>query len=74
MSEPCLQLLDLFVFSCRLDTNELSPACCGDFSSILSTSQTLTELALEYNGLEDAGVRLLCEGLKQPSCKLQKLR
>ncbi|XP_074854067.1 NACHT, LRR and PYD domains-containing protein 12-like [Carettochelys insculpta] len=47
---------------------------CGDLSAILGKSQYLRELDLCYNKLGDAGFRLLCNGLKQPACKLQKIR
>ncbi|KAH0621044.1 hypothetical protein JD844_022054, partial [Phrynosoma platyrhinos] len=68
LKHPQCQLQTLSLATC-----ELGPGCCGDLSSVLSISQTLTELDLDYNQLEDSGVKLLCEGLKQPSCKLEKL-
>ncbi|XP_074921137.1 NACHT, LRR and PYD domains-containing protein 3-like [Chelonoidis abingdonii] len=48
--------------------------CCGAFSAVLSKSQSLRELDVCYNKLGDAGMKLLCDGLRQPDCKLQKLR
>lgn len=61
-------LKKLWLVSCSLTS-----ACCEDIASVLSNSQSLTRLYLGDNNLGDVGVRILCEKVKQPECKLQKL-
>ncbi|KAM5308813.1 NACHT, LRR and PYD domains-containing protein 1 isoform 2-T2 [Glossophaga mutica] len=52
----------------------LTSACCQDLASMLSHSTSLTELDLQLNNLGDLGMKLLCKGLRQPTCQLRLLR
>lgn len=40
---------------------------------VLSSTRSLTRLLLINNKIEDLGLKLLCEGLKQPDCQLKDL-
>ncbi|EGV96574.1 NACHT, LRR and PYD domains-containing protein 2 [Cricetulus griseus] len=57
----------------RLENCHLTEACCKGLASVLMVSQTLTHLNLAKNTLGDNGVKILCESLSHPECKLQTL-
>ncbi|XP_038656797.1 NACHT, LRR and PYD domains-containing protein 3-like isoform X3 [Scyliorhinus canicula] len=56
-----------------LSSNRLTASCAVDLAAVLSTNQSLTDLSLACNQLEDAGVNLLSVALSNPDCKMQKL-
>ncbi|KAK4822747.1 hypothetical protein QYF61_019938 [Mycteria americana] len=59
----------------RLRYSRLTSACCEDLAAALGASPCLEELDLSFSeGLRDAGVQLLCEGLRHHACRLQTLR
>uniref|UniRef100_A0A3B3RD27 NACHT domain-containing protein n=1 Tax=Paramormyrops kingsleyae TaxID=1676925 RepID=A0A3B3RD27_9TELE len=49
----------------------LTEVCCGDLALLLRFE--LRELELRDNDLKDSGVKLLCGGLEDPKCGLQRL-
>uniref|UniRef100_G3U486 NACHT domain-containing protein n=1 Tax=Loxodonta africana TaxID=9785 RepID=G3U486_LOXAF len=51
----------------------LSATCCEPLAQVLSSTRSLTRLLLINNKIEDLGLKLLCEGLKQPHCQLKDL-
>uniref|UniRef100_A0A8C8YJ62 NLR family pyrin domain containing 1 n=1 Tax=Prolemur simus TaxID=1328070 RepID=A0A8C8YJ62_PROSS len=69
LSRPRCHLETLRLASCGLTAEG-----CKDLAFGLSTSQTLTELDLSFNALSDAGAEHLCQGLRQLSCRLQRLQ
>nr|XP_055060194.1 NACHT, LRR and PYD domains-containing protein 3-like isoform X4 [Misgurnus anguillicaudatus] len=53
---------------------ELSEKSCSGLTSVLtSKSSCLRDLNLSHNNLRDSGVKLICDGLKNPNCKLETL-
>ncbi|XP_064516034.1 NACHT, LRR and PYD domains-containing protein 12-like [Pseudopipra pipra] len=59
----------------RLRYSRLTSSCCEDLAAVLGTSPWLEELDLSFSeGLRDAGVQLLCQGLQHRACPLQTLR
>ncbi|KAM4706503.1 NACHT, LRR and PYD domains-containing protein 1-like [Discoglossus pictus] len=56
---------------CRCD---LTSSCCQDLQDVITINTSLITLDLSGNELGDSGVKLLCDGLKDPYCALQELR
>ncbi|NXS75723.1 NAL12 protein, partial [Pandion haliaetus] len=68
LRDPACRLRMLRLWQCRL-----TEASCGALAAVLAASPSLTELHLGDNELGDGGVRRLCEGLRDPACRLQTL-
>ncbi|XP_004470284.2 NACHT, LRR and PYD domains-containing protein 12 [Dasypus novemcinctus] len=63
---------------CRLQMIQLrkchlEAGACQEMASVLSTNRHLVEMDLTGNALGDWGLRLLCQGLKHPVCRLRTL-
>uniref|UniRef100_A0A8C6CY64 NLR family pyrin domain containing 6 n=1 Tax=Moschus moschiferus TaxID=68415 RepID=A0A8C6CY64_MOSMO len=60
--------------SLTLSRCKLPDAVCRDLSEALREAPALAELGLFHNGLSEAGLRVLSEGLAWPQCQVQTLR
>lgn len=60
--------------SLTLSHCKLPDAICRDLSEALKVAPALTELGLLHNRFSEAGLRMLCEGLAWPQCRVQTLR
>uniref|UniRef100_K9IW94 NLR family, pyrin domain containing 1 n=1 Tax=Sus scrofa TaxID=9823 RepID=K9IW94_PIG len=69
LKKPSCKLQRLLLVSCGLTSD-----CCWALASMLRANPKLTELDLQQNYVNDLGVRLLFEGLRQPTCQLTVLR
>ncbi|NXN08697.1 RINI inhibitor, partial [Indicator maculatus] len=66
---PSCSLQKLWLQNCNLTS-----ASCETLRSVLSAQPALTELHVGDNKLGTAGVKVLCQGIMNPNCKLQKLQ
>ncbi|XP_066537067.1 NACHT, LRR and PYD domains-containing protein 3-like isoform X1 [Hoplias malabaricus] len=58
----------------RLSGCKLTKDSCESLGTVLQSENSLKELDLSNNDLQDSGVELLSAGLKSPLCKLETLR
>ncbi|XP_044872096.1 ribonuclease inhibitor isoform X1 [Mauremys mutica] len=68
LMDPNCNLQSLHLENCRI-----TAASCGDLSTVLARKPSLTELSVGENKIGDPGVALLCQGLLNPNCKIEKL-
>ncbi|XP_028297458.1 NACHT, LRR and PYD domains-containing protein 12-like, partial [Gouania willdenowi] len=72
--DSAVKLLSQRLNTLRLSSCGLSERSCAALPSVLSSqSSSVKHLDLSNNDLQDSGVKLLCEGLKSPHCKLDYL-
>ncbi|XP_034956717.2 NACHT, LRR and PYD domains-containing protein 3-like [Zootoca vivipara] len=57
----------------RLHCCNLTAGACEPLSEVLASNPSLSELDLGGNSLSDEGIKKLCEGLKHPQSRLQRL-
>ncbi|XP_016049544.1 ribonuclease inhibitor isoform X2 [Erinaceus europaeus] len=69
LQTPTCRIRKLSLQNCAL-----TEAGCGVLPGALCAVPTLRELHLNDNPLGDAGLRLLCEGLRAPQCHLERLQ
>ncbi|XP_067246745.1 protein NLRC5-like isoform X3 [Chanodichthys erythropterus] len=76
-SDECLIRLSAVIKTSKralLSKCDLTKESCSALAPVLSSdSSDLKDLDLSNNNLEDSGVKLLCDGLKN-NCKLEKIR
>uniref|UniRef100_A0A8C1G813 NACHT, LRR and PYD domains-containing protein 3-like n=1 Tax=Cyprinus carpio TaxID=7962 RepID=A0A8C1G813_CYPCA len=58
----------------RLSCCKLTGQFCKSLSSLLQSSNSLRELDLSHNNIQDSGVEFLSDGLKSSQCQLNILR
>ncbi|XDV36645.1 hypothetical protein PO909_006387 [Leuciscus waleckii] len=76
-SDECLiRLLAVIKASRRALLNDcfLTDESCSALATVLGSDTNLKELNMNNNYLQDSGVKLLCTGLKNITCKLEILR
>ncbi|NP_001165635.2 NLR family, pyrin domain containing 4 isoform X1 [Rattus norvegicus] len=65
---PDSGLISLSVRHCLITTSG-----CQDLAEVLRHNQNLRSLQVSNNKIEDAGVKLLCDAIKQPNCHLENI-
>ena len=58
----------------RLKRCCVAPSACRDLAAALMANQNLRRMDLSGNGLGLPGVKMLCQGLRHPRCRLQAIQ